>query len=87
MYELQCKTGLLKGRNTTQSSKVLVARVAMLEAKTDNSSHESLLLDEKLNASYRSNPALDIRDQHQTQLNRHLMVRAIDRDQSPSELQ
>ena len=39
MYELGCKAGLLK---------VLEARVATIEAKTDNSSHESLFEDERL---------------------------------------
>ena len=36
LYELQKKAGLIKGKKTQESSRTLKARVAMLEAKTDN---------------------------------------------------
>ena len=38
LYELQRKAGLIKGKKTPESSRALEARVAMLEAKTDNRS-------------------------------------------------
>ena len=59
LYELQMKTGLIKGKKTKESSRALEARVAMLEAKTDNSSNDSLFNDEKPKANNRNNPALD----------------------------
>ena len=42
-----------------QSSRALKAKVAVLEAKTDNSSNESLFADVKPKANNRNNPALD----------------------------
>ena len=59
LYELQKKARLIKGKKAPESSRALEARVAMLEAKTDNSSNESLFPDEKLKANNRNNPALD----------------------------
>ena len=59
LYELQKKARLIKGKKTPEIRRVLEARVAELEAKTDNSSDESLLPDEKPKANNRSNPALD----------------------------
>ena len=59
LYELQKKTGLIKGKKTQERSRSLEARVAMLEAKTDNSSNESLFTDKKPKANNRNNPALD----------------------------
>ena len=54
-----------------QSSRALEARVAILEAKIDNSSNESLFADEKPKADDRNNPAIDkmgirIRQSHVT---------------------
>ena len=40
LYELWKKSGLIKGKKTQESSKVLEARVAALEVKIDNSSDE-----------------------------------------------
>ena len=59
LYELWKKAGLVKGKKTPESSRVLEARVAALEMKIDNSSNESLLADEKTKANNISNPALD----------------------------
>ena len=61
LYELQKKARLLKGKKTPESSRSLEARVADLEAKTDNSSDESLFADKKPTANNRNNPALDRR--------------------------
>ena len=47
LYELQKKVVLIKGKKTQDSIRALEARMAMLEAKTDNSSNESLFQDEK----------------------------------------
>ena len=59
LYKLWKKAGLIKGEKTPESIRALEARVAMLEAKTENSSNESLFADvEKPNANNRSNPAL-----------------------------
>ena len=49
----------MKHKKTQESSSGLEARVAMLEAKTNNSSDESLFADEKPKANNRNNPALD----------------------------
>ena len=59
LHEFSKKARLIKGKNTPQSSRALEARVAMLEAKTDNSSNESLFPGEKPKANNRNNPALD----------------------------
>ena len=59
LYELQKKARLIKGKKTPESSRALEARVAVLEAKTDNSSDESLFADKKPKANNRNNPALD----------------------------
>ena len=48
MHELQCKAGLIKEKKTPKCSKALEARLAVPEAKTENSSKESLFADEKL---------------------------------------
>ena len=61
LYRLWKKAKLIKGKKTSESNRALEARVAMLEAKTDNSSNESLFADEKLKANDRNNPALDIK--------------------------
>ena len=47
--ELWCNAELLKGKRTSESNEALEARSAMLEAKTDNSSDESLLAEESQN--------------------------------------
>ena len=47
LYELQKKAGLIKCKRIPENSRALEARVAMLEAKTENSSNESLFADEK----------------------------------------
>ena len=59
LCELRKKAGLIKGKKTPGSSRALEARVAMLEAKTDNSSNESLFPDKKPKARNRNNSALD----------------------------
>ena len=58
MYELQKKVGLLKGKMTPETSKELEARVAVLEAKIENSSNESLFVEEKPKANKRNNQPL-----------------------------
>ena len=59
LHELRKKAGLIKGKKTPESSRALEARVATLEAKTDNSSNESLFPEEKLKASNSNYSALD----------------------------
>ena len=59
LHELWNKTGLIKGKKTPESNKAFKARVSTLEAKTDNSTNESLFSDEKPKANNRNNPALD----------------------------
>ena len=59
LYELQKKAMLIKGNKTQESSRALETRVAMLEAKTDNSSNEILFPDKKPKANNRNNPTLD----------------------------
>ena len=59
MYELQKKAGLIKGKKTPNNSRALEARVAALEAKTDNCSNDFFFADEKPKASNRENPAID----------------------------
>ena len=49
LYKLQKMAGIVKGKKT--SSRALEAGGAVLEAKTDNSSNESLFPDEKPKAS------------------------------------
>ena len=59
-YELQKRAGLIKGQKTPESSRTLEARLAMLEAKSENSSNERLFTDiDKPKPSNRSNLALD----------------------------
>ena len=58
LYELQKKAGLMKGKKTPKRCRILEARVAMLEAKTDDASNESLFPHEKPKAN-RHNFALD----------------------------
>ena len=45
LYELWKKSRLIKGKKTPESRRTLEARVAELEAKSDNSSDESLFTD------------------------------------------
>ena len=45
LYELQKKAGLTMGKKTSESSRALEARIATLEAKTENSSNECLFAD------------------------------------------
>ena len=59
LYELKKRAGLIKGKKTPESSRALEARVAMLEAKSENSSNESLFPDIKPTANNGNNPALD----------------------------
>ena len=59
LHELWKNTKLIKSKKTPESSRALEARVAMLKAKTDNSSYESLFADEKPKPNNRNNPALD----------------------------
>ena len=71
------------GKKTTKSSKALEARVAMLEAKTNNSRNDSLFLGESPKNNNRSNPALDIKGKrNQTEPCRQLMARTMKRGQS-----
>ena len=58
LYELQKKAGLIKGKKTPETSRATEARMAKLEAKTDNSSNESLFKDENPNANNRKATAL-----------------------------
>ena len=53
------KVRLIKGKKTSDSNRALEARVAMLEAKINNSINKSLLTDETPKANNRNNPALD----------------------------
>ena len=59
LYELRKNAGLVKGKKTPESRRALEARVAVLEAKTYNSSDESLIPNEKLKTSNRNNLDLD----------------------------
>ena len=59
LHEFWKKDGFIKGKMTPESSRASEAKVAMLEAKTDNSRDESLFPDEKPKASNRNNSALD----------------------------
>ena len=59
LYGLWKKAGFNKGQKAPESNRALEARVAALDAKTDNSSNESFFVDEKSKANKRSNPALD----------------------------
>ena len=59
LYDLQKKARLIKGKKTPESSRALEVSVAVLEAKTYNSSNESLFPDEKPKANNRNNQALD----------------------------
>ena len=59
LYELWKKAGLMKVKKTLESSRALEASVAMLEAKAENSSNESLFLDEKPKANNRNKPTLE----------------------------
>ena len=59
LHELHKRAGLIKGKKTSESSRALEARVAMLEAKSKNSNNESLLAEIKPAANNRNNPALD----------------------------
>ena len=45
LYGLWKKAGLIKGKKTQESRIALEARVAVLEAKTDNSRNEGLFVD------------------------------------------
>ena len=45
LYELWKRAGLIKGKKIPESSRALEARVAMLEAKSENSSNASLFAD------------------------------------------
>ena len=58
LYELWKKAGLIKGKTSLEWSKASEARVAMLEAKTENSINESFPY-KKAKANNRNNPALD----------------------------
>ena len=59
LCELWEKIRLINSKKTPEISRALETRVAALEAKTDNSSNESLFADEKPNANNRNNSALD----------------------------
>ena len=57
--ELWKKVRIDMGMKTPESSRALESGVAMIEAKTDNSSNESLFLDDKPKANNSNNPAVD----------------------------
>ena len=60
LHELQKKAGLIKHEKSPESSKAFEARVATVEAKSENSSNESLFADvKKPKANKRNNPAFD----------------------------
>ena len=58
LYDLWKKAELIKGKNP-ESSRALESRVAMREAKTDNSNKDSSIAEEKHKANNRNNQALD----------------------------
>ena len=53
------KSRLIEGKKTFESNRALEVRMALLEAKSDNSSNESLFPDEKPKANNRNNSALE----------------------------
>ena len=55
LYEVWKKARLITDKKTPESCRALKARVAMLEAKTENSSNESFFADEKPTANNRNN--------------------------------
>ena len=59
LYELQKKAGLVTGKKTPEHSKALEARVAMLEAKVENSSNDSLFPGGNPKTNNRNNPTFD----------------------------
>ena len=59
LYELQKRARLIRGKKTPEGKRGSEARVAMMEAKSENSSNESLFADVKLTASDRNNQAFD----------------------------
>ena len=59
LCELPKKSGLVNGKQTPESSRALMARVAMIEAKTDNSCNKSLFTDEKPKANNRNSQAFE----------------------------
>ena len=67
LYEHQKKARLIKGKKNPESGRALEARVAILEAKTDNSSDDSLFPDEKPIATSRNNSALDRKENNTRQ--------------------
>ena len=62
MYELQKNAGLIKGKKTPKNSRALEARVATLEAKTENNNNESIFADEKPKANNKNNQPLTERE-------------------------
>ena len=67
LYELQKRARLIKGEKTPESSRVLDARVAVLKAKSENSSIEMLFADVKPSARNRNNSALDRKENYTRQ--------------------
>ena len=61
LYKRSKKARLIKDEKTPESGRALEARVAVLEAKTENSSNDSLFLDNKPKANNRNNLAFDIK--------------------------
>ena len=59
LHELQKRARLIKEKKTTESSRAFEARLAMLKAKSENSSDESLFAEIKPTPNNRNNPALD----------------------------
>ena len=59
LYDLWKRARIIKGKKTSESSRTLKARVAMLEAKSENRSDESSFADTKPTTCDRNNPDLD----------------------------
>ena len=59
LYELWKEAKLIKGKMAQEIGRALEARVAMLKAKTNNSSNKSFFADEKPKDNNRNSPALD----------------------------
>ena len=59
LYELQKKARLIKDEKSPESSRALEITVAVIEAKTENSSNKSLFADVEMpKTNNRNNPAL-----------------------------
>ena len=80
LYVLQKKARLIKGKKTPESSRAFEARLAMLEAKTDNAAMRAYLQMKSLKLLVEAIQPLTEREV--AELHRYLMVRALERGQS-----